>query len=297
MDTSAGWPIAVGVDGSESALDAVRWAAERAREQDGTVRLVAAVGWASSQPMGWQALTEENYRAAALAAAEEHLQAATDVAASSLPRDRIDSLGVTGLPAGVLYDESARSSLLVLGSRGRGGFRGLLLGSTTVTLAAAAHCPVVVVRAQPAPNGPVVVGVDGSPDSESALGFAFEAAARQCAPLLAVRAWADETNHPVLAMLLDETATDRLEQEALDQALEAWRQKFPGVDVRTRVVHGPAAGVLVDETSDARLAVVGSRGRGGLAGLVLGSVSQALLHHAHCPVAVVRGVDDGPVQP
>ncbi len=228
MDTSGGWPIVVGVDGSESALDAVHWAAERAREQDGTVRLVAAVGWASSQPMGWQALTQESYRGAALAAAEEHLQAATEMAARSLPTDRIDSLSVTGLPAGVLYDESARAFLLVLGSRGRGGFRGLLLGSTTVNLAAAAQCPVVVVRGPPAPNGPVVVGVDGSPDSESALGFAFEAAARQGAPLLAVRTWADETNHPVLAMLLDDAATDRLEQEALDRRARGMAPEVSG---------------------------------------------------------------------
>lgn len=291
------WPIVVGVDGSESATDAVLWAADRAREQDATVRLIAAAGWAHYRAMGPRALDPESYRQAALTAAGQHLRAATDAAARILPTTRIRSEVREGGPAEVLQDESARASLLVLGSRGRGGFRGLLLGSSAVTLAAAARCPVVVVRARPTPDGPVAVGVDGSPASETALGFAFETAARRRAPLLAVHAWQEEIYDPAVVVLIDQEAEERREQDALEQALAGWRGTFPDVEVVTRVVHGPASGALVEASSGAQLLVVGSRGRGGMAGLVLGSASQAALHHASCPVAVVRGTGDRPVEP
>lgn len=288
MESAGEGRIVVGVDGSESALGAVCWAAELAGELGGTVRLVAAVGGESSPPAGWRSLAYENYHDTVAAAAEQHLSAATTAAARVLPEDRIESELRAGFPAETLYEESADASLLVVGSRGRGGFRGLLLGSTAVTLAAAARCPLVVVRGLPTDDGPVVVGADGSPDSAAALGFAFELASRRRAPLLAVRAWAEETNDPAVTLLIDMAAADRQELGELDRDLSNRHDKFPDVEVRTRVVHGPASAALVDATSGARLVVVGSRGRGGLAGLVMGSVSQTLLHHAHCPVAVVR---------
>ncbi|MBP2368164.1 universal stress protein [Pseudonocardia parietis] len=297
MSASQGWPIVVGVDGSASGMDAVRWAAAWAAEQDRPVRLITAVGPAPYQTLGPEALVRENYREAALRAAEQQIQAAAGAAAQVVAVERIRTEIRNGTPAEVLHDESIRASMLVVGNRGRGGFRGLLLGSTGVALAAAVRCPLVVVRGRPAPDGPVVVGVDGSPDSDAALGFAFETAARWGAPLTAVLAGADPVVDPAVAVVIDRALIEREQRELLAQALTGWLAKFPDVEVRGVVAHGSPAAALIEKTPRARLMVVGSRGRGGLAGLVLGSVSQSLLHHAACPVAVVRASGDHLVEP
>lgn len=291
--TASEWrPTVVGIDGSESALDAVRWATA----QGGPVRLVAAVGPAPFQALGPQAFGQESYRAAALTSAKEHIQTATGLAAQALPMNRISTEVRAGAAAEVLQDESRHAPLLVVGNRGRGGFRGLLLGSTGVALAATSRCPLVVVRGRPAPEGPIVVGVDDSPDSEAALGFAFEAAAERGVPLTAVRAWGDPVMEPASAVLIDRAESTRTEGELLDRTLAGWRTKFPAVEVRTLVAHGVPAAALIEESGNAGLVVVGSRGRGGLAGLLLGSVSQSLLHHAACSVAIVRAGNAGTVE-
>ena len=195
-----------------------------------------------------------------------------------------------GFPTPALQAESADAALVVLGDRGLGGFTGLLLGSVAVSLAAHAACPVVVVRGPEfdasAPRvEPVVVGVDGSPASEAA--FAFAAAALHAVPLVAVHAWCDLVVDPTVAPLLDD-ALESDEREVLAERLAGWSQEYLDVDVRRLVVRDRPARALVQESASAQLVVVGSRGRGGLAGMLLGLVSHALLHHAHCPVAVVR---------
>jgi nucleotide-binding universal stress UspA family protein len=172
----------------------------------------------------------------------------------------------------------------------------LLIGSVAVDLAAHASCPVVVVRGPepdytaPRPE-PVVVGVDGSPTSEAAVAFAFEAAALQNVPLVAVHVWHDLLVDPTMAPLLDWDVVESDEREVLAERLAGWTAKYPDVPVRRLVACDRPGRALVDESGRAQLVVVGSRGRGGFRGMLLGSVSQALLHHAHCPVAVVRAVD------
>lgn len=281
------WPVLVGVDGSDSALDAVRWAAGEASRTGAPLRLVSVVPWSSYASLG-PALGNSGNREAELRAADEHLDAAAREAVRAAPLERIEREVRDGRASTVLHEESARAACVVLGTRGLGGFTGLLAGSVTVAVTAAADCPVVAVRGSATGDGPVVVGVDRSTGSDAAVGLAFEQATSRGADLVAVHAWNDEVVDPFVMAALDSSAIEAGERAALDDHLTGWSQKYPGVSVRRQVVRAHAAGALIRESSDAQLVVVGSRGRGGLAGLLLGSVSQALLQHAHCPVLVAR---------
>jgi nucleotide-binding universal stress UspA family protein len=205
----------------------------------------------------------------------------------------VEQVDVDGDPAVVLAGESKRAELVVLGDRGLGGFTGLLLGSVAVALSAHAACPVVVVRgveADPAVSRPepVVVGVDGSQGSTAAVDFAVESAVLRGVPLVAVHAWRDVLVDATMAPLVDWDAVESDEREVLAERLAGTRAEHPDLVLRRLVVRDRPARALVDESRNAQLVVVGSRGRGGMQGLLLGSVSQQLLHHAHCPVAVVR---------
>jgi nucleotide-binding universal stress UspA family protein len=133
-----------------------------------------------------------------------------------------------------------------------------------------------------------VVGVDGSPTSEAALAFAFEAADLHGVPLLAVHTWTDYQIESTMTAVLEGDAIDADERRLLAERLAGWGEKFPDVAVTRLVTRYRPARTLLEQSAHAQLVVVGSRGRGGLAGMLLGSVSHALLHHAVCPVAVVR---------
>jgi nucleotide-binding universal stress UspA family protein len=139
----------------------------------------------------------------------------------------------------------------------------------------------------------VVVGVDGSPTSEAALAFAFEAAATRGVSLVAVHTWWDLFVDPTMAPLPDWDAIEVDEREVLAERLSGWGEKYPDVPVQRLVERDQPAHALVEQSLRAQLVVVGSRGRGNFAGLVLGSVSHAVLHRAHCPVAVVRADSGG----
>jgi nucleotide-binding universal stress UspA family protein len=156
-----------------------------------------------------------------------------------------------------------------------------------------AHCTVEVVRAAaddtPGPSaGRIVVGTDGSPQSERAVGFAFERAQEHGFGITAVRAWLSPTMYISTFPVEDWRQLKARERAALTDSLAQWRKRYPGVDVVQKSINGEPAKVLVDESAGAELLVVGSHGRGGFGGLLLGSVSHAALHHAHCPVAVLR---------
>nr|WP_245983888.1 universal stress protein [Lentzea flaviverrucosa] len=151
-------------------------------------------------------------------------------------------------------------------SHGVGGFTGALVGSTAVALSIHGECPVVVVRGNQQ-QGPVVVGVDLSPESDPAIGFGFEEAASGM-PLVAAMAHDDE--------------------QSLNTRMSGWLEKYPDVAVDQLVVGERPIPVLLELGQRDGLLVVGSRGRGGFAGMLLGSTSQAQIYHAPCPVAVVR---------
>jgi nucleotide-binding universal stress UspA family protein len=285
--------VVAGVDGSECALQAVRWAALEAFRRHLPLRLVIAYSWPAGGVIGNIGLGVDP-RVVLRDVAVGHLAAAADVATRVAPDVDVEQVDVVGFAVPVLQAESTRAELVVLGDRGLGGFTGLLVGSVAVELAAHASCPVVVARgpepddAAPRPE-PVVVGIDGSPLSDAAVAFAFEVASVRRVPLVAVHAWRDLLVDPTMAPLIDWDAVQADEGEVLAERLSGWGEKYPDVSVRRLVVRDRPARALVDESGRAQLVVVGSRGRGGFTGLLLGSVSQALLHHAHCPVAVVPG--------
>ncbi|WP_214369161.1 universal stress protein [Pseudonocardia sp. H11422] len=288
----AGRPVVAGVDGSGSALEAVRWAAQEAERRRAPLRLVEAFGWMTTEHIGDPGLGVD-YREVLLRSAQDQVAAAAEEATRTAPGVAIEQDVVTGYPVPVLGAEAARAQLVVLGDRGLGGFTGLLVGSVAVAMAAHASCPVVVVRGgtqdgAPRPEGPVVVGIDGSPISEAALAFAYEAAARRRVPLVAVHTWRDLLVDPVMAPAMDWEAIATDEHKLLAERLAGWSEKYPDVPVRRVVTRDRPAHALIEQSAHAQLVVVGSRGRGGFAGLLLGSVSHALLHHAECPVAVVR---------
>jgi nucleotide-binding universal stress UspA family protein len=195
----------------------------------------------------------------------------------------------SGKPSVELLLLAADADQVVVGSRGHGGFATLLLGSTAAQVAAHAPCPVVVVRDGAAADGPVVVGVDGSDPGDAALAYGFSFAARHGLPLRAVHAYPNYALLPAYPMPpLD---MDRLREGAewvLGRALDQWSAKHPEVPVEQVVVDGTVAHCLVEASKGASLLVAGSRGHGGFAGMLLGSVSQAVIRHAHCPVAVTH---------
>lgn len=286
-------PVVVGVDGSSSSLEAVEVAAREAALRGVGLRLVHAFGQPPAHvPPG---MPPWNPKAAGV----RELVDGTLAEAERRARAAAPDVGITrdvtvGEPVMVLEIESRTASLVVVGSRGRGGFGSLLLGSTAVHLAAHGRCPVLVVRGRPDPAGPVLLAVDGSPAGEAAVGFAFAEASLRGADLVALHVWNtwSETAHGSvdhLNMVIDLERLEEEEQRLLDETLAPWQERHPEVTVERRLVRSRTRPALIEASQDAQLLVTGARGRGGFTGLLLGSVSQALLHHAHCPVAVVRG--------
>ncbi|MGW0434805.1 universal stress protein [Micromonospora sp. NPDC003197] len=293
-------PILVGYDGSDCSRAAVAWALDEGARSGNPVLLAYAFEWMTTggwigPGIGVGTWPDDVARREI----EAVLREAVAEAAGTHPGVEVRGEVFDGPPALILQERSATAALVVLGSRGHGGFTGLLAGSTTVSVAAHAHCPVVVVRStepgEPSPVGPVVVGVDGSEQSLLALDFAAERARSWGVPLRVVRAWAPPASkwHPPEADLAQITAT---EQRAVEDLLADRLDRLQGISTNVDVITEPPTAALVEASRGARLVVVGSRGRGGFRGLVLGSVSQQLMQHSHCPVAVVRELppaDDG----
>jgi nucleotide-binding universal stress UspA family protein len=288
--TSHSKPVVVGVDGSPTAVVAVRWAAAEAARAGAPLRIVHAYELPVGFPTG---VTEEQSILDALRREGRRLLAeAHDTANEVTPQPPAVETELAAMPAATgLLRESADASVLVLGNRGRNALTGLLVGSTSLALSGQAHCPVVLVRGHESPTGPIVVGVDGTDANEAAVGFAFAQAAVQDAPLVAVHAYAESVFEAVLTgndVPVDWTLQHRLADETLAERLAGWQEKYPQVRVESNAVHDRPTRALRRCAKTARLVVVGRRGRGGFRDLVLGSTSQHLLHHATCPVAVVR---------
>ncbi|TLQ47988.1 universal stress protein [Streptomyces marianii] len=285
----------VGVDGSASSIVAVEVAAREAHLRGVGLRIVHAFGQASGhRPVGappWNAADHglEPMVRGALARAEER-------AYTIAPDIEITRSVVAGEALEVLEIESRSASLAVVGSRGLGSFSGLLLGSTAVHLAAHGQCPLMVVRGRPDPAGAVILAVDGSTAGEAAVEFAFAEAALRKAPLVALHVWNtfserayEGPGDPLTAVVADADRVREAEQHLLDETVASWQKVHPQVVVERCLVRSRIRPALIDASRGAQLVVTGARGRGGFTGLLLGSVSQALLHHAHCPVTVVRG--------
>jgi nucleotide-binding universal stress UspA family protein len=280
-------PVVVGIDGSDSALSAAAWAAAIAARRDLPVRLVHAVDLPLVGPP--DLVEVERLYEAVREQGQAYLDAANTAGVEAELKD--------GPVVPTLVEESRQASVLVLGSRGTGGFTGLLVGSIPMAVAGRAHCPVVVVRSRdgepPPVDGPVVVGVDGTPTSEAAVAFAFAEASARGSDLIAVHAWSDTVIDTVLASgspVWDFAPAQLHATEILAERLAGWQERYPDVRVTREVVQVRPATALMSHAETAGLVVVGTRGRGGVLGLLLGSTSQQLLQHAPCPVAVVHGV-------
>ncbi|WP_432157587.1 MULTISPECIES: universal stress protein [unclassified Streptomyces] len=286
--------VVVGVDGSPAALAAVETAAHEAALRGTSLRLVHAFGWPSvhvpPRAAPWNPTT-----AGVRELVDGTLAEAESRAREAEPRLEIDREVTVGEPVMVLELESRTASLVVVGSRGRGAFGSLLLGSTAVHLSAHGHSPVLVVRGRPEPAGPVLLAVDGSPAGEAAVGFAFAEAAMRGVDLLALHVWNTRTERAYegpgdpLNVVVDIDRLQQEEQRLLDDTIARWQSRRPEVRVERRLVRSRVRHALIEASAEAQLLVTGARGHGGFTGLLLGSVSQALLHHADCPVAVVRG--------
>ncbi|MEV0402638.1 universal stress protein [Actinoallomurus sp. NPDC050550] len=283
-------PIVVGVDGSHHAMNAVDWAAAEAGRRRLPLRIVhITTGWERGdipayRGHGSMAPPPETPGLKVLDVAEER---ARTFALVEIER----RLGVGPVP-GTLLQESADGALLVLGQRGTGTFTRLLLGSVSRQAAEHARCPVVIVPTDTdrRPRLPeIVVGIDGSEASIDAVAFALEEAAMRAIGVRAIHAW----NHPDYPAEMRPAYynTFTIEEEGarvLSESLAGWTAKYPDVSVIQQVIEGNPAAVLTEASRTAELLVVGARGRGGFPGLRLGSVSNAALHHAEGPLAIVR---------
>ncbi|MGW7362530.1 universal stress protein [Streptomyces sp. NPDC054841] len=284
-------PLVVGIDGSESSLEAVDWAVDEAARHGLPLRLVYASRWeryeGATVADGSDRPSEQVLIDTLVADAVERahrrnpdVETGTDVLAEDT---------VTGL-----VNESRHAAMLVTGSRGRGALAGLLLGSVSLGVAARAHCPVVVLRGDKAgregTHRRILLGVgDESEGTGAALFACREAAARGC-ELDAVRAWHRPVHETVdHAEPVDEPGMYYRERAAtqIDAAVAEGLKEHPGLTLLRSTVEGPAHKVLVQRSAAADLIVVGARYRHGHFGLQLGKVVHAVLHHSECPVAVV----------
>ncbi|MFC7329715.1 universal stress protein [Marinactinospora rubrisoli] len=262
-------PVMVGIDGSESSLVAVGWAAHEARRRGVPLRIVAVGPDGITNPTGRQ-LSRHDYLVRRQL--EDQLESARAHAGEQAPGVDAQVEVREGAPAAVLTAESARH-LVVVGARGLGGLSGLVAGSVSRQVATQADGPVVVVRQAPLePLGRIVVGVDDAEHSVAALEFGYLEADLQGAELLVVHAGAAISSLP----------------ESLSARIEAAGAAHPGVRVRTTVTGEDVRPALAEASRDADLTVIGSRGHNRLSGLLVGSVGQGLLSLAHGPVAIAR---------
>ncbi|MFD3625560.1 universal stress protein [Streptomyces sp. NPDC058698] len=271
--------VIVGVDGSPSSLAAVDVAAREARLRGARLRIVHAF----SRPADLDPMIH-----GVLAQAEQRAHDRT-------PGLEVNRTVASGDTLTVLRSEARHAVLTVVGERGHSAFGALLLGSTALQLAAHGHGPLMVVRGRDDPQGPVLLAVDGSPAGDAAASFAFAEAALRGASLVAMHVWntwSEPTPYEApadpLSVVVDLDQLVERHRRVLEEAVAPGRAAHPGVAVELRLERARVRHALLDATREAQLVVTGARGHGGFAGMLLGSVSQALLHHADCPVTVVR---------
>jgi nucleotide-binding universal stress UspA family protein len=279
--------VVVGVDDSPHSRIALTWAADEADASNRALRLVHSVG--PGPEVGYDetgaGLTEEVFEAAT-----GMLDDCRALIAAGHPRLPVDTALVHGDPAEAVLDaaEDADADMIVLGTRGRGGFAELLLGSVSLKAAAHADRPVVVTRGTPDPatGGDIVAGVRDDRD-EPAVRFALAEADRRRATVRLVHAWTPLSHAGLVVPQVDDVDQERHEHAELLSRAARPGKEFPGAHVVTELVAGSPASALMEASKEAALLVLPRHPAEGRLGLPLGSVTHAVLHHASCPVAIV----------
>ena len=287
--------IIVCVDGSPTSAAAAEWAAHDAALRKMPLTVVNVLNPSTTTTLSgvpmplppeftqWQQDAGRRILHDALTTVEEvtKLVGPLDVASESM----------VGPTVPILAEMSKDAEMVVVGSHGRGALARLLLGSVSTGLIHHAHCPVAVIPHQdplkPHPSqAPVVVGIDGSAASDSATAIAFDEASRRGVELVALHAWSDTAMFEF--RVPDWSAVRSEAEELLAERLAGWQERYPDVDVCRVVECDRPAHQLVEQSGSAQLVVVGSHGRGGFTGMLLGSVSTAVVHAARTPVIVAR---------
>ena len=288
--------VVVAVDGSEASLNAARWAANTAMKRGIPLRIASSYTvpqFLYAEGMVPPKELFEDLQAETLEKIEEARAVAHEVA----PDLKIGHTVAEGSPIDMLLELSNDVTMIVMGSRGMGGLSGMVMGSVSASVVSHAKCPVVVVRddnnvTEESKYGPVVVGVDGSEVSAKATEYAFAEADARGAELVAVHTWMDMQIQASLAGLAaaqtEWADVEREQGELLQERLAPLEEKYPNVQVKKIIARDRPVRALTDAAEGAQLLVVGSHGRGGFKGMLLGSTSRALLQSAPCPMMVVR---------
>jgi nucleotide-binding universal stress UspA family protein len=297
-------PVIAGFDGAAHARQAIRWAANEA-ETCGAELLIVTCPWDEAPPLSSSLIAPPLVAVAELPVnGSEHVAQAgqqLDELAATVRRERpavaVRTVVRDGTPESVLTDvaEEAGAALVVLGESGSGGFAAALFGRTEDAVCRSTERPVVVVHeAAEVGQGQVVLGVDGSPESEPATGFAFDFAARHGLALCAVHGRAPDPG-PAADPLLGGAAPIPppedpfiVTAELCESRLRPWSKRFPDVALRYERSDAFAADALIERSKDAALLVVGRHGHGRFWRLLFGSAGRRAAHHAHCPVAIIR---------
>ena len=290
-DDTRRYGVLVCVDGSTASDAAVAWGTREALLRGSPVTLMHAVppvvvGW----PVGqlYADIPEWQHDNAQHVIDQARKTLSAGLGGSEPPEIHTEMVYSAVVPA--LIEASKDAWMIVAGSQGFGALGRLLLGSVTAGLLHYAHCPVAVIHsdeaAAPDPGAPVLLGVDGSPASEAATALAFEEASRRGVGLVALHVWSDVGVFPILGM--DWHDREKEGQEILAERLAGWQEQYPDVHVERKLFCDKPSHWLLQESERAQLVVVGSRGRGGFPGMLLGSVSSAVAQSARVPVLVVR---------
>ena len=288
--------IVCAVDGSDASKTAAKWAANTAVKRGIPLRLVSSYSMPQFLYAEGMVPPQELYEDLE-AETLEKIEEAKKVAVDFVPDVDVSHQIEEGSPIDMLLDLSEQCTMIVMGSRGLGGLSGMVMGSVSAAVVSHASCPVVVVRednhvTEETKYGPVVVGVDGSGVSQKAIENAFKEADARGAELIAVHTWMDMQVQASLAGLSaaqQQWQVVEEEQNALlGHRLAGWSERFPDVKVTKVVTRDRPVRALADASEGAQLLVVGSHGRGGFKGMLLGSTSRALLQSAPCPMMVVR---------
>ncbi|MDV8068672.1 universal stress protein [Rhodococcus sp. IEGM 1366] len=288
--------VVVGIDGSDTASTALREAAKIAAQRELRLDIIHALDFAP-YGFGGPYIDAGGVYEWVEEAGKAVLGDAEKFAAEVAPTVTVHTEMAIGSPTQWLLESSAKARLVVVGASSSGKAATAVLGNTAVGVASHGKCPVIVVRERDGvvpSDGPVVVGVDGSALSAQAVGAAFEEAAFRGAELVAVHVWSDLGTAALedpRAAALAPASLEEEEHAVLSENLAGWSEKYPDVVVRREIYLDNPRGRLLEWSARAQLVVVGSRGRGGFRGMLLGSTSNTLIASAQCPVMVVRPED------